>query len=68
MINNRHGEPPCTEVEEVTTVFGGAVAVLGGGRCDGEPSTVVSVVDGDVRCLRHGAVSWSDIEGALASR
>ena len=62
---NRHGDPPCTDADTVAAVFGDAVVVVDGGRCDGEPSTVVSVVGGDVRCLRHGALAWTDITAVL---
>jgi tRNA A37 threonylcarbamoyladenosine synthetase subunit TsaC/SUA5/YrdC len=62
---NRHGDPPCTDADTVTAVFGDAVVVVDGGRCDGESSTVVSVVGGDVRCLRHGALAWTDITAVL---
>jgi len=42
---NRHGEPPCTTAAEVRAAFAGEqLRVLDGGRCDGAPSTVVSLL------------------------
>jgi L-threonylcarbamoyladenylate synthase len=66
---NLHGAPPATTVEEVLGVFDeggrmggrGIAAVLDGGRCDGSPSTVVECLGGSVRCLRQGAIPWSEI-------
>jgi tRNA threonylcarbamoyl adenosine modification protein (Sua5/YciO/YrdC/YwlC family) len=58
---NRHGEVPCTDAEAVARSFGSTV-VVDGGRCDGAPSTVVSVLDGATRCLRQGAVPWAEVE------
>lgn len=64
---NLHGRPPCTSAAEVTAVFGaGAVAaVLDGGRCDGEASTVVDLSAGPARCLRAGALGFPAIVAAL---
>ncbi len=53
---NRHGEPPCHAVADVTAIFGDLVLAIDGGLCDGAPSTVVSIVDEQVRVLRQGAV------------
>ena len=39
--------------------FGSTLTVVDGGRCAGAPSTVVSVLDDDVQCLREGAVAWA---------
>ena len=65
---NRHGETPLTEAGAVRNAFGAAVAgVLDGGRCDGEPSTVVDVSGGTARCLRQGSVSWEEVTDALGS-
>jgi tRNA A37 threonylcarbamoyladenosine synthetase subunit TsaC/SUA5/YrdC len=36
-------------------------AVLDGGRCDGTPSTVISVRADEVKCLREGAIPFSEI-------
>jgi tRNA A37 threonylcarbamoyladenosine synthetase subunit TsaC/SUA5/YrdC len=37
--------------------------VLDGGVCDGEPSTVVECLGGDIRLLREGAIAWSELSG-----
>jgi L-threonylcarbamoyladenylate synthase len=61
---NRHGRPPATTAEAVAEEFQGAdrpAAVLDGGVCDGEPSTVVECLGGDIRLLRQGAITWSEL-------
>jgi L-threonylcarbamoyladenylate synthase len=66
---NLHGAPPATTAEEVVGAFAGGerrgdqeiAAILDGGRCDGSPSTVVECLGGSVRCLRQGAIPWSEI-------
>lgn len=64
---NAHGEPPCTTAEEVRAAFrGGLSAVLDGGRRAGVPSTVVSVVAGEVAVLRSGSVGEEAVRSALA--
>jgi L-threonylcarbamoyladenylate synthase len=62
---NVHGEAPCTAAGAVVRAFGSRVVVVDGGRCDGAPSTVVSVLDGVPHCLRDGAVAWEDVLAAL---
>lgn len=62
---NLHGSPPATTADQVAGVFpvGGDVAViLDGGTCNGVPSTVVECRGPDTRCLRHGAIEWSEID------
>jgi len=64
---NRHGESPL-HTAEVRERFGADVAsVLDGGRCDGRPSTVVSVVGSDLQCLREGALPFAEITAASAA-
>ena len=64
---NRHGEAPLCTADEVREHFGpGVTAVLDGGRCDGRPSTVVSLTGADARCLREGALSFAEIAAAAA--
>jgi tRNA threonylcarbamoyl adenosine modification protein (Sua5/YciO/YrdC/YwlC family) len=65
---NVHGEAPCTDAGAVGRVFGSRVLVVDGGRCDGAPSTVVSVLDGVPQCLREGAVAWADVLAAAEDR
>jgi tRNA threonylcarbamoyl adenosine modification protein (Sua5/YciO/YrdC/YwlC family) len=64
---NRHGEPPLCTAAEVREHFGDAVKwVLDGGRCDGQPSTVISLLGPDCECLREGALPFAEI-AAVAS-
>ncbi|HLM95132.1 MAG TPA: L-threonylcarbamoyladenylate synthase [Acidimicrobiales bacterium] len=58
---NLHGEPPCTDADAVERAFDSRVVVFDGGRCAGAPSTVVSVLGEDPKCLREGAVAWADV-------
>jgi len=63
---NRHGKPPLHTAEEVREQFGADVSVVvDGGRCDGQPSTVVSLVGARPICVREGAVSFVEIEAFL---
>ena len=65
---NRHGESPLHTAAEVREHFGAEVAsVLDGGRCDGRPSTVVSLVGSDLQCLREGALPFAEIAAASAA-
>jgi tRNA threonylcarbamoyl adenosine modification protein (Sua5/YciO/YrdC/YwlC family) len=65
---NLHGEPPCTDADEVERSFGSSILVVDGGRCAGAPSTVVSMLGPAPQCLREGAVSFEDVIAALGSR
>jgi tRNA threonylcarbamoyl adenosine modification protein (Sua5/YciO/YrdC/YwlC family) len=59
---NRHGEAPLHSAGEVRRHFGaGVTAVLDGGRCDGTPSTVISLAGEGVKCLREGALAFAEI-------
>lgn len=64
---NRHGDPPCTSADEVVRAFDAAevALVLDGGRCEGEPSTVVDCTVEPPACLRQGGVPWAWVEAAL---
>jgi L-threonylcarbamoyladenylate synthase len=64
---NRHGEPPCTSAGRVRAAFGAGLvaAVVDGGDCSGEPSTVVDCAKRHPSCVREGAISWSEIARAL---
>ena len=63
---NRHSERPCTSAEEARLVVGDGTLVLDGGRCDGQPSTVVSLAGPEPRLLRAGPVRLEDVAGVLA--
>jgi len=61
---NRHGAAPATTAEEVVEAFAGAdqpTVVLDGGVCRGVPSTVVECRGPASRCLREGALLWTEI-------
>jgi L-threonylcarbamoyladenylate synthase len=64
---NRHGEPPLTSAQAVRDVFDAELVplVIDGGRCAGEPSTVVDCTTRVPRCVREGALSWSEIEARI---
>jgi L-threonylcarbamoyladenylate synthase len=64
---NRHGEPPLTSAEAVRGAFEAELVslVIDGGHCAGEPSTVVDCTARVPRCVREGALSWSEIEARL---
>lgn len=65
---NRHGEPPITDPAQFDEVFGGRVTVvLDGGTRDGVPSSVVSLVAPEARCLREGPIAWQEIVSALST-
>lgn len=64
---NAHGEAPCTTPQALQRVFGVTVPVLDGGRCDGAPSTVASVLDTAPQCLRQGALSWAEVLAAMGN-
>ena len=59
---NRHGRPTPPDADGVRAELGEGVAVVvDGGVCAGEPSTVVSVVDGGLRIVRQGVIAGADI-------
>jgi L-threonylcarbamoyladenylate synthase len=63
---NRHGRPPLATACEVASEFGDGIAmVLDTGRLEGSPSTVVDVREDRLRCIREGAVPYSEIESAV---
>ena len=62
---NRHGGPPATRAVAVAEVFAGEhelAVILDGGLCDGTPSTVVGCDGKALRCLRQGAIPWTDLQ------
>jgi L-threonylcarbamoyladenylate synthase len=58
---NLHGQPPLTTATEVAAMSGIA-GVIGGGVCDGAPSTVVAVEEGKLRLIREGAIPFSQLQ------
>jgi L-threonylcarbamoyladenylate synthase len=62
---NRHGGPPATRAAAVGEAFVGhpeLAVILDGGICDGTPSTVVECRGRALRCLRQGAIPWTELE------
>jgi L-threonylcarbamoyladenylate synthase len=65
---NLHGEPPLHTADAVREGFGARVGVvLDGGRCDGRPSTVVSLTDEGLQSLREGVVDFAELEALAAA-
>jgi L-threonylcarbamoyladenylate synthase len=64
---NRHGEPPSTRAAELRARFDvdELALVVDGGECAGQPSTVVDCSGRETRCLREGALAWTELEAAL---
>ncbi len=63
---NLHGQPTSETAQEVAQVFGETVAVvLDGGRCHGDPSTVVDCTGMDPHLLREGRIPWAEVLAAL---
>jgi L-threonylcarbamoyladenylate synthase len=63
---NLHGEATPPTAEEVRALFGDAVAVVvDGGRCEGDPSTVVDCTGPTPALVREGTVAWSDVLGVV---
>ena len=65
---NRHGEPtPPTAAAAAAALSGPVAVVLDGGRCAGEPSTVVDCTVGPWRVLRVGAFGSSCANGGTSA-
>ncbi|MGH9170484.1 MAG: L-threonylcarbamoyladenylate synthase [Acidimicrobiales bacterium] len=62
---NRHGRPPCRTAVEARSELGDGLVVLDGGTCEGQSSTVVSLLGGSLRLLRAGPLSLEDLESVL---
>jgi L-threonylcarbamoyladenylate synthase len=63
---NKSGEVPATTAEEARRALGDAVeVVIDGGRCDGVPSTVLSLVD-EPEIVRAGPLD-EQVRGVLAT-
>ncbi|MDQ6927034.1 MAG: L-threonylcarbamoyladenylate synthase [Actinomycetota bacterium] len=59
---NLHGQPTLRTAAEVEAALGATVPiVLDGGRCDGEPSTVVDCTGQEPKLLREGRVPWAEV-------
>lgn len=63
---NLSGEPPATTLEMARASLGEAVALyIEGGTCDAPASTVVSLI-GELKLLRRGAISLTDIQNVTS--
>lgn len=63
---NVHGQPTLCTAAEVDETLGDAVdLVLDGGRCDGDPSTVVDCTGQEPKLLREGRVPWAELRDAF---
>jgi tRNA threonylcarbamoyl adenosine modification protein (Sua5/YciO/YrdC/YwlC family) len=62
---NRHGQTPAATAAEVDAELGEGVSlILDGGRCAGNPSTVVDCTGEMPRLLREGCISWPEVLAA----
>lgn len=61
---NRHKEPTPPDADGVAAALddSGVALVVDGGRCEGEPSTVVDLTGDQPRVLREGAVPEVDLQ------
>jgi L-threonylcarbamoyladenylate synthase len=62
---NLSGRPPLTTAEDARRVFPSGLAVLDGGTCDGEPSTVLDLT-GEPRVLRAGPLDDADLQAVMS--
>jgi L-threonylcarbamoyladenylate synthase len=63
---NRSGGQPATRADEVIAALPDVDAVIDAGPArGGAPSTIVEVVDGDVRLIRAGAIAWDRVLESL---
>ena len=58
---NRHGSAPAVTAAQVAEELTGVQLVLDGGRCEGQPSTVIDATGQTPRLLRAGALDWEAI-------
>ena len=58
---NRHGSAPAVTAAQVAEELTGVQLVLDGGRCEGQPSTVIDATGQTPRLLRAGALDWDAI-------
>jgi L-threonylcarbamoyladenylate synthase len=64
---NRSGATPAQTIAEAQSMFGAEVEVyVDGGRCTGEPSTVVSLLGAEPKVLRPGRLPLDGITAALS--
>lgn len=60
---NMQGQKPAETITEAKAVFGEQIDLyISGGKLNGAPSTLITITDNTVKCLRDGAVSFAEIE------
>ena len=63
---NIHGQATPATAAQVAEMFGEEVGlVLDGGRCEGDPSTVVDCSRGEPVLLRAGRLRWEEVRAAV---
>ena len=63
---NRSGEPNASTIEDAEEILGESVAVyLDAGPCEGEPSTILSLVGSEPELLREGPISLARLDDLL---
>jgi tRNA threonylcarbamoyl adenosine modification protein (Sua5/YciO/YrdC/YwlC family) len=64
---NRSGEANCSTIEEAERLLGDSIAVyLDGGPCEGDPSTILSLVGDEPELLREGPIGVNKLGDLLA--
>jgi tRNA threonylcarbamoyl adenosine modification protein (Sua5/YciO/YrdC/YwlC family) len=64
---NLHGKAPLHTADQVREHFEAHITVvLDGGRCDGKPSTVVSLTGPAPQCLREGLIDFTKLRATAA--
>jgi L-threonylcarbamoyladenylate synthase len=63
---NRSNEAPALTVDDARTALGRSVDVfVDGGRLDGRPSTIVSLL-GELRSIREGEISLAEVQSVIS--
>ena len=64
---NRHQQPTPPTAEEIDSLFGDEVElIVDGGRCEGEPSTVIDATGDAPKLLREGRLPWTEVLRTLS--
>jgi tRNA threonylcarbamoyl adenosine modification protein (Sua5/YciO/YrdC/YwlC family) len=63
---NRSDEAAALTLEEARAALGASVdTFIDGGRLDGRPSTIVSLLGGELRSIREGEVAFAELQSAM---
>ncbi|MCL5047660.1 MAG: L-threonylcarbamoyladenylate synthase [Firmicutes bacterium] len=65
---NLHGQKPIQKPEEGEGIFPDDILCIDGGRCHGQPSTVVSLAGDEVEIMRAGPISLDQIMNVLINK